>query len=170
MLEINLLDVAIVVVLLVFLARGLLRGLTREVGGLVGVICGFALARRFQTTLEPSLETLFANKDVAGIIAFVLIFLLTLVLVTFLFFALRRFMSITLTLWIDHFLGGIAGLAKGLLILTFLFFLVQGFFPHLQLVENAQSTPILQSLADYLREFLPDAFTLKLPARFPIRL
>lgn len=170
MLEINLLDIGVGVVLLIFLARGLMRGLTREVGGLVGFIGGFALARHFQAILQPSMEPLFGDKDVAGVAAFVLIFILTFILVALLVFALRRFMSITLTLWVDHFLGGIAGLAKGLLILTFLFFLAQGFLPRTQLVENAQSTPIFHSLSDYLRGFLPDAFTLKLPARFPIRL
>lgn len=165
MLEINLLDVGVAVILLVFLGRGLMRGLTREVGGLVGVIGGFALASHFQASLQPTMETLFTDKNVAGVMAFLLILLLTFIVAALAVFALRKFMSITLTLWIDHFLGAGAGLAKGLFILTLVFFLVQGFFPNIRLVENAQATPLFQSLADYMRGFLPDVFTFKLPVR-----
>ena len=165
MLEINLLDIGVAVILLVFLGRGLMRGLTREVGGLVGVIGGFALASHFQARLQPSMETLFSNNDVAGVVAFLLIMLLTFIVVALAVFALRKFMSITLTLWIDHLLGAIAGLAKGLLVLTLVFFLIQGFFPSIRLVENAQATPLFNSLADYMRGFLPDAFTFRLPVR-----
>ena len=165
MLEINLLDIGVAVILLAFLVRGLMRGLSREVGSLVGFIGGFALARHFQPSLQPSLQSLFANKDVAGAMTFFCIFILTYIVVALLVFALRRFMSITLTLWIDHFLGSLAGLAKGLLIMTLIFYLILGFFPGISLVENAQAAPFFKSLSDYLRGFLPQAFTFSLPVR-----
>lgn len=162
---INFLDIGVAVILLVFLIRGLIRGLSREVGGLIGVVGGFALASRFQARLQPSLETLFSDKDLAGVAAFLLIMLLTFILVGLAVFALRKFMSITLTLWIDHLLGAIAGLAKGLLVLTLVFFLVQGFFPGMEMAENSQAMPLFNSLAEYMRGFLPDAFTFRLPVR-----
>lgn len=164
MLEINLLDVAAAIVLLAFLTRGLIRGLTREVTGLVGIVGGFALARNFQHTVQPSLEPLFDDPNFAAIAAFVLIFAFTMLLAALLGAALRRFMSVTLTSWIDHLLGAMAGLAKGLLIMSLLFFLVQGFFPNLEIVKTAQATPLFNSLIDYLRSFLPAAFTYKLPS------
>ncbi|SBV96176.1 putative Colicin V production family protein [uncultured delta proteobacterium] len=166
MLEINLLDIAAGVILLFFLIRGLMRGLAREVGSIVGIIGGFALARHFQPKLQPTMESLFSSGSVAGVVSFVLIFVVTLIVVSMLVFALRKFMSITLTLWIDHFLGALGGLAKGLLLLTLIFYLIRGFFPDLTLVQNAQAAPFFESLADYLRAFLPDAFTsYKLPTR-----
>lgn len=167
MLEINLLDIGVAVILLAFFVRGLVRGITREIGGVVGIVGGSALARYFQSSLQPSLEPLFSNPNIAGVVSFLLIFLVTLLVVGLIVLALRRFMSITLTLWIDHFLGTLAGIAKGLVLLTLLFFLVQGFFPDLSLVQTAQVSPYFNSLADYLREFLPDAFsfTNKLPVR-----
>lgn len=165
MLEINLLDVGVVIILLVFLVRGLMRGLTREVGGLLSVIGGFALARHFQGALEPTMQTLFSDRNVAGLMSFLLIFLVTVIAVTLLVIALRKFMSVTLTIWIDYLLGGIAGFAKALLVLTVLFYLARGFFPHLALIENAQATPVFNSLADYLRAFIPDVFTYRLPVK-----
>lgn len=165
MLEINLLDVAVAIILLAFLVCGLVRGLTREVGGLVGIIGGFALARHFQSTVQPPLETFFSNPDVAGIAAFLLIFILTMIVVALLAFGLRKFMSISLGPWVDHLLGAFAGLAKGVLIMSLVFFLAQGFFPDLQLVQTAQATPFFDSLIDYLRTFLPDVFNFRLPIR-----
>lgn len=164
MLEINLLDVAVAIILLAFLARGLIRGLTREVTGLVGVVGGFALARNFQHKVQPSLEPLFNDPNIAAIMAFALIFVCTMLLAALLGAALRKFMSITLTSWIDHLLGAMAGVAKGLLIMSLVFFLVQGFFPGLEIVKTAQATPFFNSLIDYLRGFLPAAFTYKLPS------
>lgn len=165
MLEVNLLDVAVVVFLLAFLARGLLRGLTREVGSLVGVVGGFALARHFQPKLEPYLEPLVRNPDICGIVAYALIFIGALLVTALLMGALRKLMSITLTSWIDHLLGGVAGLCKGLLVTSLIFYLLIGFFPEWSLVKHAQATPFFHSLTDYLRNFLPDAFTYNLPVR-----
>lgn len=165
MLEVNMLDVAVGVFLVVFLARGLLRGLTREVGSLVGVVGGFALARHFQPKLEPYLEPMIQNPDICGIIAYALIFTGAVLVVSLSMSALRKLMSITLTSWIDHLLGAFAGLCKGLLVTSLIFYLLIGFFPEWTLVRNAQATPFFHSLTDYLRNFLPDAFTYNLPVR-----
>jgi membrane protein required for colicin V production len=167
MLEINLLDIVVTVILLAFLACGLLRGLTREVTGLVGVVGGFALAHTFQHKVQPSLEPLFDDPNIAAIMAFALILVCAMLLAALLGAALRKFMSITLTSWIDHLLGAMAGLAKGLLIMSLIFFLIHGFFPNLEIVKTAQATPLFNSLIDYLRGFLPAAFTYKLPP-FPL--
>lgn len=164
MLEINLLDIATAVVLLVLLARGLVRGLTREITGLVGVIGGFALARHFQYNVQPLLEPLFSDQKIAAIMAFILILVAAMLLASLLGAALRKFMSITLTSWIDHLFGGLAGLAKGLFIISLVFFLLQRFFPGLEIVKNAQATPLFNSLINYLRDFLPTAFTFTFPA------
>lgn len=165
MLEINLLDVAVILILLAFLARGLLRGLISEVSGLIGVVAGLALARHFQPRLQPTLETVFPQGDAAGIVAYILVFLLAMFGVALCAAALRKFMSITLTSWIDHILGAVAGLAKGLLVASVLFFIVQGFFPDLDLIKNAVVTPFFNSMTDYLRGFLPEAFASNLPVR-----
>lgn len=164
MLEINLLDIATAIVLLVLLTRGLVRGLTREVTGLVGVIGGFALARHFQYKVQPVLEPLFNDQKIAAIVAFALILVAAMILAAILGAALRKFMSITLTSWIDHLLGGMAGLAKGIFIVTLAFFLLQRFFPGLAIVKNAQATPLFNSLINYLRDFLPVALTYTFPS------
>lgn len=165
MLEINLLDVAIVVILLAFLARGLQRGLTREVSSLVGLVGGFAVARNFQGKFQPMLTQLVGNNDVAGVLSFALIVMAVLAGVTLLAAALRKFMSVTLTSWVDHMLGAAAGFAKGLLLVSVIFFVLQTFFPGLPIVKTAKATPFFNSLADYLRGFLPDGFTFNFPGR-----
>lgn len=166
MLQINLFDVGVILVLLAFLARGLMRGLLSEVSGLIGIVGGLAFARHFQPKLQPTLETLFPQGDPAGIAAFVLIFLFFLLCVALCSAALRKFMSITLTSWIDHLLGAIAGLAKGLLLCSVVFYIAQRFFPDIALVRDAMATPFFNSMTDYLRGFLPETFSgIKLPVR-----
>ena len=167
MLELNLLDVVVCIILLFFLVRGLLRGFVREIGSLAGIIGGFALARHFQPSLQPTLQSLITDDAIAGVAAFVLIFILALIITSLAVTAVRKLMSITLTLWIDHFLGALGGLAKGLLVLTLAFYLAQGFFADLPLVQSAQTAPVFQSLTDYLRAFLPDISSFY---RFPGRL
>ncbi|CAK7023150.1 MAG: hypothetical protein DELT_02496 [Desulfovibrio sp.] len=164
MLEINLLDIGVAIFLLIFLGRGLIRGLTREVTGLVGIVGGFALARNFQHKVQPSLEPIFEDPNIAAIASFVLIFIGVGIAAAILGAAFRKFMSITLTSWIDHLLGALAGLCQGLLLACLLFFLVQGFLPELEIVKTAKATPFLNSLTDYLRGFLPAAFTYKIPS------
>lgn len=166
MLQINLFDIGVLLVLLVFLARGLMRGLLSEVSGLIGIVGGLALARHFQSRLQPTMETLFPAGNAAGIAAFVLIFLFFLLCVALCSAALRKFMSITLTSWVDHVLGALAGLAKGLLVCSVIFYIVQGFFPDIPLVADAMATPFFNSMTDYLRGFLPEGFSsFSLPVR-----
>ena len=166
MLQINLFDIGVILFLLFFLARGLMRGLLSEVSGLIGIVGGLALARHFQPKLQPTMETLFSPGNTAGVAAFVLIFVFFLLCVALCSVALRKFMSITLTTWVDHLLGSVAGLAKGLLLCSVLFYIVQGFFPNISLVQDAVATPFFNSMTDYLRGFLPDGFsTMRLPVR-----
>lgn len=164
MLEINILDIAVAVVLLVFLGRGLVRGLTREVTGLLGVVGGFLLARKFQYAVQPYFEPLTDDPNISGIAAFVVILTCTMLTAALLGAALRKFMSVTLTSWVDYILGALAGFAKGLLIVCLIFFLVQGFLPELAIVKTARSTPLINALIEYIRGLLPAAFTYKLPS------
>lgn len=175
MLEVNFLDIGAAATLLFFLIRGLMRGLARELGSVAGLVGGFALARHFQSSLQPALQPLFPDKTFSGIAAFALIFVMALILTSLLVAGLRKLMSVTLTLWVDHFLGALGGLAKGLLLLTLVFYLLQNFFPNLPLVESARATPFFHSLTDYLRAFLPNVSMPffpngSLPYRFPATL
>lgn len=158
MLQINLLDVAVVVILLAFIGNGLFRGLIKEVTGLVGVVTGFALARHFQPQVQPSIEAIVPSPNTAGIVSYILIFVIAVTCVALSALALRKVMSITLTAWVDHLLGAVAGLAKGLLITSVIFFLLQGLFPDLPLLESAAATPFFNILTEYLRNFLPKVF------------
>lgn len=164
MLQINLFDVAVVLFLLFFTGRGLVRGLTREITGVVGVVGGLALARHFQHKVQPSMEPLFSDPDIAGIAAFALILIVALAMTSLLAAGLRKVMNTTMTSWVDHVLGGLGGLAKGVLLACLLFFMLQGFFPDLAVVREAKTTPLLHDMLDYLRNFLPAAFTYKFPS------
>ncbi len=162
MLQINLLDIAAVALLAGFAIRGLMRGLVQEVAGLVGVVLAFTLANQFQGRLQPTVAKFLGQSDWSGIIAYAVIFAAVLAGVALCAAALRKFMSVTFTSWLDRVLGGVVGAAKGLLIATIVFYLVLRFLPDAPIVKEAQTAPFFKSMADYLRNLLPSSGNLHL--------
>ena len=167
MLEINLLDVAVIIVLLICFVRGAFRGLTGEVAGLVALFAGFIMARQFQSALEPYLEGFIADPRIAGIVAYGAVFLGTMFFVHLIFMLIKQFINMVFSSWLDRLLGAFAGVGKGLLILSFAFYLAMVFVPNTTLVQTAKSTPFFYSMTDYLRNILPSVFPQNLPIRFP---
>ncbi len=162
MLQINLLDVAAVLLLAGFAIRGLMRGLVREVAGLVGIILAFALANQFQGKVQPSVVRFLGHSDWTGVVAYSIIFALVLAGVALFATALRKFMALTFTSWIDRLLGAVVGAAKGLLITTIVFYLLLRFVPNAPVVKGAQTAAFFTAMADYLRNFLPSTGTIHL--------
>jgi membrane protein required for colicin V production len=170
MLEINLLDIAVILVLLICLLRGALRGLTGEVAGLVGLLAAFVLARQFQGALEPYLGRFIADTRIAGIVAYGVVFFATMLFVHLLFALIKQFINMAFSSWLDRLLGAFAGVGKGLLVLSVAFYLAMIFVPNAALVRTAKSTPLFYSMTDYLRNFLPSVFPHNLPIRIPGRI
>lgn len=164
MLELNIVDIAVAGILLLYLIQGLSRGLVREVCSLVGVVGGLVLAKRFQFNVQPSMEPLFSDPNVAGIAAFMLIFVFSNVAVGFIGIGVRKILNVALTPMTDRLLGGLFSMCKGVCLLCLVYFIVQGLFPDLELLKTAKATPYLRDLTAYLTSLLPSAYTYKLPS------
>jgi len=112
----NELDVALLAVIAVSVVAGLLKGLVREIISLVGVLVGILLA----LLLAPSASLTVArwiHHDVAAYaVAWVAIFVATLVLATLIGAALNRVIGFAHLSFANRVLGGLFGLARGMLI------------------------------------------------------
>ncbi len=161
MLQVNLLDLAMVGLLLFFTGRGLMRGLVQEVAGLVGIILAFALASQFQARVQPTVTRFFGNSEWSAVIAYVLVFAAVLAVVALAAALLRKFMAVTFTSWIDRILGSVVGAAKGLIVTTVIFYLLLRFLPDAPVVKDAQTAALFKSMSEYLRNFLPATGTLR---------
>lgn len=104
----NLIDILILTLLVVFLVKGLMQGLVRELCALAGLLAGAFLAFRYQGVLAAEAErSIHLSATVAAAIAFLAIFLTTVLL----FLLLGHLLSRTVTLL---FLGGLNRVAGGL--------------------------------------------------------
>ncbi|WP_225072828.1 CvpA family protein [Desulfuromonas sp. CSMB_57] len=115
----NWLDMAILVVLAGFLAKGLFRGLLKELCSLLGLFGGIFVAVRFNPWLAEGLIKVFRVPETLGkVLAFILLFLFTVLLFAVLGFVLSRFVSLLFLGGFNRVAGGLFGLLEGGLLLT----------------------------------------------------
>ena len=159
MLQVNLLDTALLILLLFFGIKGLIRGLVQEVAGLLGVASGLILARTFSTKLAPVLTEYGASPGFSPVLAMVLLFLSGLFAVGLTARALRRLLESAFAGGIDRLLGLFAGLAKGLLFAGVTGYIALMILPDADVVRHSQVLPplmrVIQALAGSLDLHIP---------------
>lgn len=114
-------DIILIILIAAFAVHGLWFGFIRTLGNGVGLIVGAIVASQYTGTAVDYLGFLFAgNTTVAGIVLFLLILLITQRLVGFVFWIIDRFFGFLKWLpfvgFINRLLGGILGLAEGLVL------------------------------------------------------
>lgn len=119
----NLVDLALVVLLLLCALRGFWRGVVRESFGFAAFVAGLLAALRFAEPLGGSLqswEMLAALPDAARVGgAFVAVFLLVSAAVNLVGFVLDRLLGGGVLRALGRVAGGIFGVAKGAAVLAF---------------------------------------------------
>lgn len=113
--NLNWLDIILLLILLVTFILGLIKGLIRQVIGILAVVLGLILASRHYAWLSWKLHSYISSDFWRNCLSFLLIFLAVVLLGWLVGFLLSKVMKGSLSL-VNHFLGGIFGLVKGLLI------------------------------------------------------
>lgn len=159
MLQVNLLDTALIVIFLFFGIKGLLHGLVQEVAGLLGVAAGILLARAFHAQLAPALVSYGISQNFAPVLAMALLFILGIILIGLTAHTLRRILESTFAGGIDKFFGLLAGIAKGLIFAGIIGYIAVKLFPDVTLVKQSQVVPplmrFIQALAGSLDLHIP---------------
>lgn len=106
------LDIIIAILLIVPILIGLKMGIIKMVLFLVGLIIGVVLASYFYKPLAGILGFI-PNENVANIIAFILIFVIVMVLASIAVRLLKAIASVTMLSWVDHLGGAVFGLLMG---------------------------------------------------------
>lgn len=118
----NVLDLLIIAVLLIFACKGLMRGLINEVSSLGGLILGAWLAYRFHASLSTPLQTaLHIPPGVAAFAAFILILFLTGLLAHIIGNLVTTALKLVMLGGFNRIGGAAIGAAEGLLLLSMLF-------------------------------------------------
>jgi len=110
----NWVDVVIVIYLIISIFSGLMQGLIRTVLSIVGLIVGIMLASHFYKQFGNIL-TFISNKDVANIVAFVIILLVVMGIAALIAMLLRSLIKAIMLGWVDRLGGAVLGLILGAL-------------------------------------------------------
>ncbi len=119
----NLADIAILVVLAAFLLKGLFRGLLKEVCSLLGLLVGAFLAFRYHPPLAEGLVSAFGlPSQLCVVIAFMAIFLTSVVVFALIGYLLSRFVKLIFLGGFNRVAGGFFGLAQGGVLMALVLF------------------------------------------------
>lgn len=117
----NWIDIVILVVLVLLLAKGLWLGLIHELCTLVGLAGGAYLALHYRAPLgQVFAEWLKLSPELLNTLAAVLLFLATLITCVLLGLVLSRCLKLLFLGGFNRVLGGLFGLIQGVVLLTLL--------------------------------------------------
>jgi membrane protein required for colicin V production len=157
------LDYGVLAVLLLSTAWGAWRGLVREVMSLAGWVIAFLAANLFAGPLADLLPKAIQRPEWRTLIAFVAVFIATLVVTTLASVLLARILKAAGLGGLDRMLGALFGLLRGLLIIL-AFALVAGLtlLPRQPAWKNSVSGTTLAQAALGLKPWLPPALAERL--------
>jgi membrane protein required for colicin V production len=119
----NLIDILVWAILMVFIVKGFLKGLVREVCSLVGLVMGIWAACKYYTSLSSAIRPyIHLPQNVSSIISFALIFLAIGLLFFFLGHLLTVVFKIVLLGGVNRVGGVLFGLIQGALVLSILLY------------------------------------------------
>ena len=149
------LDIGLAIIFAIFLIRGLLCGLIQELAGLVGIVLGFYAAMRFQNLLTPHVSQFVDSQGGAEAISYIVIFLVVFFVVILVGMLIRKLMKVTLTAWVDYLTGSIIGAAKGIIVCTIIYLVLQAVMPQMSFIKDSFLAPYLNQIAEVLKPYLP---------------
>lgn len=154
----NWVDIIIIIVGIIFIVIGLKQGLIRAVFSIAGLAGGVALAGRYHEPFAAVLSPSGANW--AGIAAFAIIVIATLVVANLVGVVVKKAVNILLLGWIDKVFGGILGAIIGLVLCAALLTIVSKYFPNLvqdTISQSAVAKAIMEQFP-MLLGLLPEDF------------
>jgi membrane protein required for colicin V production len=150
------LDCAALGVIAISVAWGVWRGLVREVVSLAGWIIAFLAANLLAGPAGDALPESLGGPDVRVLVAFIGIFIVALAFATLVALLLRKMLKAAGLGGLDRTLGGIFGVARGLLVIVALG-LLAGLtrLPADPAWKDSVTGPMLARTAAQLRPWLP---------------
>ena len=115
------LDIIILIVLTVFIARGIWIGFIRQLASLIALVLGFVIAGRYYDTSAQLISPLIENRQLGFLVTYGIIFTMVFITTIVIGLAFRKVAQLVLLGWFDKSLGGLFGAAKGLFLACFVF-------------------------------------------------
>ena len=150
-------DYAVVAILLLSIVVSVIRGLVREILSLIGWVASFVVASLFAADFAPALAVL-PSPVLRIAVAFMMILVAMALAMTVLNWGLMKAIETAGLQLADRGLGGLFGLARGLIIVLALV-LVAGMtpLPRMDFWKEALFSPLAETAVTTLRPWLPDS-------------
>ena len=118
-------DIAIAIILGFFTFNGFRHGFIEEMGRLISLVGGFIIASKFHALLLPHLQPYFKTETLRIAIAYLTIFMVSIITISIITKLLQKFIELVLLGWLNRLLGLLLGLLKGFLIVSLIIFIIQ---------------------------------------------
>jgi membrane protein required for colicin V production len=157
----NLLDLAILIIVVLIAVRGFYRGIIQEAATLIGIIVSFFLASYYYNELARFLHGYIRDYLVVlYFFSFLLLFALSLFLFRVFGLLINKMVHLTFFGWADRVLGGFFGLIKGGVLVFFLVTLLTLLLPKQNsLLNRSRLFPWVISLTDQITLLIPGKIT-----------
>ena len=161
----NWFDIALIFLMLWSTVAGLRAGFARVIVGIIATICGLIAGFWFYRMLAAELMPWVKTVTAANILAFLIIFVGVLILGALLSALLSRLFRWVGLSWFNHILGGVAGIARGALVIAALVDVIIAFSPSPTpaFLDRSQVLPYTLQISSWVVDFAPrelkDAFT-----------
>ncbi len=149
-------DIFVVVFLVTSIIWSYFRGLAKEVFSIASIVIGYLMASTYYDDAEPWVEWLISNKSTREIVAFTLLFFVTIILVALFGFFLRRILPLPRGLGaVNRIAGAGVGFIKGGVILSVIAFPL-ALIPGLQddLIKESSAAVALVGISGVMLEKL----------------
>lgn len=164
----NLLDLGLLVLLIFFFVKALLRGFVREAMGLIGAVVAVVVSAMYYQGLAALLSRITGyHANWWGAASFALILFVIFVFFLWLGGMMHRLILAGPLSGLDRALGGLVGLAKGVLIAYLLINLLLLLNPFTTITPLRQSVvaPYVVQAGNFIVDLFPDNITRRLQER-----
>lgn len=153
----NWLDIAIIIVLGLFLLGGLKNGLIKTICSLAGMVIGVVLAGRYYLQVA-GLLTVIPDTGLKNIAAFVIIFIVVNIIATLVAWLLTGFAKAILLGWLNGLLGGAAGFFMGVIAISALLTIWLKFRGPTDVITESMFAGALLNQLPVILSLLPEEF------------
>ena len=152
----NWVDASILIVTGLSFIFGIWRGLVREVLSLVTWVVALLVAKNYSEVVAEALFNSFDNLTMSYVTAFALIFIGIMMLGTFINFLMSKLLVFTGLKLVDRLLGGLFGIARGVLIVVVGLFFSSFFLSQAEYWQTSKLIPYGQTMIEMSRSFIQD--------------
>ena len=151
-------DIIICLILGFFTFNGFRHGFIEEMARLISLVGGFILASKFHHLLIPYLELYIESTAIQVTVAYMGVFILSVIVITIIAKVLQKFIELVLLGWLNRLLGLLLGLLKGFLITGLIIFIIQATPFKLKggetIRNKLEKESIMYQICDHIKELI----------------